>query len=46
MSGIVNSGTAPNLVNDVVGGNLVPSSVERKFVTFVNELGEIGRAHV
>jgi hypothetical protein len=41
MSGIVNSGVARNLVNDVVGGTLVPNADERKFVTFLNQLGGV-----
>lgn len=41
MAGIIDSGTAPNLHNANVSGNLVPDATERKFVTFVNELGGI-----
>lgn len=41
MAGIVESGSAHNLINTVVSGNLVPDATERKFVTFVNELGGV-----
>lgn len=41
MAGIVESGTAPNLHNTVVSGNLIPDATPQKFVTFVNELGGV-----
>lgn len=41
MAGIIDSGTAPNLINGIANGQLVPDAKERKFVTFVNELGGV-----
>lgn len=41
MSGVVESGTAPNLTNTVVSGNLVPDATEKKFLTFVNDIGGV-----
>lgn len=41
MAGIVESGTGRNLTNEVVGDTLRPDPTERKFVTFVNELGGV-----
>lgn len=41
MSGIINSGLARNIINTVVGDKLVLSPDERKFVTYVNDLGGV-----
>lgn len=41
MPSIIDHGTGRNLVNDVVNGVLSPSPTERRFVTFLNEVGGV-----
>lgn len=41
MASVVAHGTARNLINDIANGQLTPSSVERRFVTFLNDAGGV-----
>ena len=41
MAAIVKTGTARNLTNEVHGLQLVVSSVEKRFLTYVNDLGGV-----